>query len=188
MADNRSHGDLTERIASRALCVARRFLARWTDAHTRNASDDIAQETALAVMERWSTVRDPARFDAFVRTIARRKRSRSLHVADRGETLASDLREAPFDVAVDAGEAPMGFCRVGPAWVERQRVLELLDELLPRLSQDNGRLLRAFYEGASCAELARRFELSPGVVKVRLYRSRRRLRADCEVHPAVLSA
>ena len=68
----------SERAAAEATSLARGFLDRWRDPLTRAARDDCAQEAVLRAVQRLPGMRDPARFPALVRTIARRMRYREL--------------------------------------------------------------------------------------------------------------
>jgi hypothetical protein len=64
--------------------------------------------------------------------------------------------------------------------VPRMCLLNHLDGVLACLPALNRVLLLGFYEGFSCAELGARFHLTEDCVKVRLHRSRKRLRREFE--------
>ena len=70
--------------------------------------------------------------------------------------------------------------RVCARWIARDQLLPWLDDALSRLPALNSRLLREFYGGSSCQDLAVRHRLTMDTVKVRLHRSRERVRANLE--------
>jgi DNA-directed RNA polymerase specialized sigma24 family protein len=169
--------DRREEMVGTALVQARRFLHRWRDAVTRSERDDLAQDVAVAAMQCSAHVRDRACFPAMVRTISRRLRWQVLErvrgdaaiaVADESEAL--DLYERPSCDGV----------RIRGEFVPMSWMLEQLDSALDCVGRVNRQLLLAFHAGSQCAELSRRFELSEDTVKVRLYRSRLRLREEFE--------
>ncbi|MEZ5963928.1 MAG: hypothetical protein R3F56_08805 [Planctomycetota bacterium] len=165
-----------EATAKQVRRLALQFLWRWSDRATANLVDDLAQLTTLDTLARLGQMHDPRRLPGLVRTIARRRRYRSLLGERRrpeadGSALTSDLPARHRDPAM---------LLVSSRWIDRERLLPWLDEAMQRLSPLNSQLLRDFYCGWSCRELAARHRMSPDVVKVRLYRSRERIRACLE--------
>ncbi len=71
-------------------------------------------------------------------------------------------------------------------------LLDRLEAVLSSETRLNAAILMAYYEGFSCAELAERYGMSEQCVKVRIHRSRRRVRRHFEarvegtVRPRVL--
>ena len=59
-------------------------------------------------------------------------------------------------------------------------MLRILPAVLAQLSALNARILMSHYEGFSCGELAERFALPVDSVKVRVHRSRGRVKALIE--------
>jgi RNA polymerase sigma factor (sigma-70 family) len=154
-------------------------LTRWQDRFTASWADDLAQEAAIEAWRRRDTLRRPEKWSSFVRTIARRRRSRAVMVESRLplRSLDSEIEQVdqlpapsrpPERVAVGGRQVPLSWC------------LDELDALLPRLGALNERIVRSYYEGFSCSELAERYRLPEESVKVRLYRSRRRIRREFE--------
>ena len=165
-------------MAGVALENARMFLRRWGDQVTRHERDDLAQDAAWLACRHAGEVRDHACFPALVRTISRRLRHRALARAQRRPDGEYE------DLELLADTLPMPVCSqcvlvcgesVPQAWL-----LDELDSAITCLSDLNRRLLFGFYEGFSCAELADRFHLTIDGVKVRLHRSRGRLRLEFE--------
>lgn len=165
-----------EETAARVRALAARFLRRWLDAPTVNEAEDLAQLTTLDVLAHLDRLQDVRRMPGFVRTIARRRRHRTLFRERRGR----DVNQGSGCPDVPTRRADIVMLRVGSRWVERDSLLPWLDEALSRLSPLNSVLLREFYGGTSCRELAVRHRLSPDTVKVRLHRSRERVRVTLE--------
>jgi RNA polymerase sigma-70 factor (ECF subfamily) len=157
-----------------AIAVADSFLSRWKDRFTRNLRDDLAQEAAVEVWRCRERVRHPARLDAFVRTVSRRLRCRAMREQAREAVRLHD-RSVWDRVSADDRRSVL---RIGSEWRDARSMLEFLEQAMARLSTLNRQLLRGFYEGFSCSELAERYGIPESSVKVRLYRSRRRLRTD----------
>jgi RNA polymerase sigma factor (sigma-70 family) len=167
-----------EEMAGMALLHARLFLERWGDPVTRNERDDLVQETACAAWHRVDTVRDASCFPAMVRTISRRLRHRALcRAARRAILFGGDCRRLERET-VRGCPGPCLLVEGRPVAV--RRLLDMLDFVMCCLPVLNRRLLLAFYEGFSCSELADRFAVSVRSVKMRLHRSRRRLRREFE--------
>ena len=171
-------GIAIEGVASRAHDVARRFLYRWRDARTTRLAEDLAQQATFVALRRLETLHDPTRLAALVRTIVRRLRYRALTREHGREVLAADI-----DVELPEPTLPRpesGAVHVRGRWIDRDRILPLLEIALARLQPLNERLLREYYGGQSCRALATRHRLTLDTVKVRLHRSRRRVREVLE--------
>lgn len=162
----------------RALAASRRFLGQWRDAYTRSATEELAQRTLIEIWRSASKLREPGRIEAFARTVARRQRWRGLrrHLSLAVESIEDpDLAELLIAPANDDG-----CLAVAGRWVARSWLLEQLGAALAELTALNGQLLLGYYEGFNCAELAQRYRLSEDAVKLRLHRSRRRVRRHIE--------
>jgi RNA polymerase sigma factor (sigma-70 family) len=167
----------SERAAAEATSLARGFLDRWRDPLTRAARDDCAQEAVLRAVQRLPGMRDPARFPALVRTIARRMRYRELLDQRRMRSSRAALRAKPR--ASLRGDHGDGYLVAGRL-VEKRWLLAELAVALERLCPLSRGLLRGYYEGFSCRELAERYGLEEECVKVRLHRGRRKIRVELE--------
>ena len=160
--------DLTEHDYRRALRVAARLLDRFDDPTTSNARDDLAQEAAVALWRGRSRLRDRKCLDAYVRTIVHRLRGRALRRARRRERVLFD------DAAFADPPRPLCGLRAGsPSLGDDDVVIDSLDVVLGGVTAS---LVRDFYGGATCRELAERHGLSDGAVRARIHRGRRRLR------------
>lgn len=179
-------GIAMECAATHAHAVARRFLYRWRDVRTTRLAEDLAQQATFVALRRLDTLHDPTRLAALVRTIVRRLRYRALAREHGREILASDIDSEfpePSPHRPDAGAV-----HVRGRWIERDRILPLLECALSRLPPLNERLLREYYGGESCRALAVRHRLTLDTVKVRLHRSRRRVREMLEHQVSALRA
>jgi DNA-directed RNA polymerase specialized sigma24 family protein len=175
-----------ECVASRAHDVARRFLYRWRDARTTRLAEDLAQQATFVALRRMDTLHDPTRLAALVRTIVRRLRYRALMREQGREVLACDI-DAEFPEPTPR-RPDSGAVHVRGRWIERDRILPLLECALARLPPLNERLLREYYGGESCRALAVRHRQTLDTVKVRLHRSRRRVRELLEHQVSALRA
>lgn len=154
--------------------VYRRYVGRITAfAVTRCASaadvGDVVAQTfvrLLRVADRY----DPDRGDpsAYVFAVAAgvlrdhyrtTQRQRRLVHRVAGAELLSDDELDRLESAIDAA-------RLSPA----------VEEAMDELSADEGRLLRMVADGASAADVADAFGISPGAARVRLFRARQRVR------------
>ena len=162
-----------EELWGRAQAHARRFLRRFDDTFTRAECEDLVQESSLAAWRWAAAVREPERFAAAVRTIARRKRYRALreHHRRREESAA---RSQPVSTA-PATEFVVAGRRVPHDWL-----MPRIAAALRRLRPVDRRILRSQQEGFYSTEIAARLGLTEEVVKVRLHRARRRLRRQIE--------
>lgn len=167
-------------MAAQALGVARRFLGRFNDAFTRSRADDLAQDAAFEAWSRRATLRRLDRWDAFVRTVSRRRRCRAIeeHLRVRVDSLDADpelheqlIVDEPEQVCASIAEraVPVEWC------------LSQMRGVLGRLDPLNECIVRSYYEGFSCGELAERYGMPEERVKVRLHRSRQRIRREFEV-------
>jgi DNA-directed RNA polymerase specialized sigma24 family protein len=166
-----------------ALGIAEEFLNRWDDGFTTTNRDDIGLQSAILAVERWDSLREKSRFPSFVRTIVRRRRA---------SLVRENVRRKSKGHEVDCGncdefEQPRSEQRwyfVAGAWICQSEMIHTLPDVLEHLSQLNVRILLGFYEGFSCAELAARFDLTIDSVKIRVHRSRRRVRGIFELMAA----
>ena len=151
----------------------RRFLARHCS--DENEVDDVIQETYLRAARYRTRQEGAPRLCAWARRIAlnvlsdRRRRgarfvpigSEEVLVEERGEVRAEE--DAP----------PL---RIGRHELERESALRLLGEARTHQRSEDLRLLDSFYGGAQCCrETARECGVPRHLVKVRLFRARRRL-------------
>lgn len=161
----------------RALAVANGWFRRRTDRLTRDAREDLAQQTAL---ELWQFMRRHRCLElqtAVLVTIAYRLRCRAVKLGLRrvDHVAEGDLTQWPGQAL-----APDPTYRVDGRLVPRAFLLTQLDSAMHELGAANRQILMAFYEGFSCAEIGERFRLTEDAVKVRLHRTRARLKKRLE--------
>lgn len=168
-------GDLVWRGALRD---ANDWLRRCRDDWTRQNLDDLAQDSAIAAWRWGGRMRHRERLWAAVQTIARRLRGRGRRRNERSVVVcAQDAVDSAVCEARD--DAPPTFAVAGrPLAAEALR--PWLRTALRALSPLDQQLLRDFYEGAGCAELAARHCRSESCVKTRLHRARRRVQHHVE--------
>lgn len=141
-----------------------------------NEVDDVVQETFLRAARRAPngyTVRSPRAWLFRIATNvlcdwARGDRDRCATGADLEELVPARPS------ARDDGEDPL-VC-VDGRWVEHSTLVRMLPPALADLDDADRRVLDRYYrDGLDCRQTARRCGLSAGLVKVRLFRARRRL-------------
>lgn len=142
------------------LCLAetRRVLGR------NPAAEDAAQEALLRVWRQAASCRQPEAPDAWIRQIARNEALRALSV---------HRNERPDEQGVADRNVP---CLSGGVHIalDLRRALAALD------LADRELLLLRYWGDLTQSEAAARLGLAEGTVKVRLHRSRHRLRAALE--------
>jgi len=157
--------------------AVRGFLAR----RCRDASevDDVVQETLLRAARYRGSLGDPARLRGWLLRIAgnalrdrvrRECRFGRAEVSEEGlEHLAA--RERPPGLPE---EAPL--LRVGRRSVDRDDALDHMRRALRELRDADRQVLGSFYSGSgTCRTTGLECGIAPGLVKVRLFRARRRL-------------
>jgi len=173
---------MTGEVVQQALRVSRTFLRRYRDALTRSLVDDLAQEAALEAWSRRSSLRRLDRWGAFVRTVSRRRRCRAVERHLRVCFDSLDAAAGPNERA--AAELEPRLTHIAERAVPTDWCLAELPGVLQRLDPLNACIIRSYYEGFSCVELGERYGLSEQNVKVRLHRSRQRIRREFEVRAA----
>lgn len=178
--------EAVERLAAKGYEVAHAFLNRWDDPATRASRDDCAQEAVFSAIGCYPAMREPSRFPALVRTIARRARYRELrwHMRLRAAgflMLSMDRDGDAFaELAAQVREGRSDNLLVADQCVDKHWLLCALDAALDRLPGLYRAILRGYYEGFSCVELAERYGIAEENVKVRLHRGRHKVRAELE--------
>lgn len=165
--------------ACEALRSAWAFLSRWRDPVTVDCREDMAQQAAIIAWQEHDRMRDPARLTALVRTVCRRIRYRNLVKRRRRPIVSLDAedelsRRIPAEPESDA-DIDVAGTTVSMTWMLGQ-----LENVLGYQSPLNRSMLMAYYQGFSCSELADRYQIPQACVKVRLHRSRRRVRREFE--------
>lgn len=149
---------------------------RCRDAHEL---EDIVQETLLRAARYRPTLSDAARLEAWVLRIATNvlrdhiRRERRFPRVEETESVLDGCegREQAPEERTESMQL-----RLGASVLEKELALQHLDEALLRLRREDRTVLGSYYAGnGRCAEIARTCAISPPLVKVRLFRARRRL-------------
>jgi RNA polymerase sigma-70 factor, ECF subfamily len=158
--------------------VERSLSGRCRDA---NELDDIVQETFIKAARFRRSLKDPGRLRSWVLRIAwnvmrdRVRREKRFRIAEVGEEFLFQVegREAP------PGEISRGRVAVGRCFVEQSDLTDLLAEVLPGLNPEERELIEGYYGeklgGAGSGESP---GLSAEIIKMRLYRLRKRIRRE----------
>lgn len=145
----------------------------------RNELDDVLSETYLRAVRYQGRLRDPERLRGWLLRIARNVLADRRRIASRwmncrfGEDSeqAGVVAEPVEEVGEESLPLEMGAYRVA-----EEDAVALLNQELAALPAPDRRLLDSFYGGsASCRETGEELGLPRHVVKVRLFRARRRL-------------
>lgn len=170
--EDRDHGSW-----KRALALANNWFRRRADRLTSEVREDLAQETALQL---WQFVQRHGKATpqyAVLVTIAHRLRCRAVRCSLRRIDRVADGNCATWP---EPGTASEPTFLVAGRRVPRSYLLRELEFALEQLHATNRRILLAFYEGFSCSEIGERFQLTEEAVKVRLHRTRTRLKQRLE--------
>lgn len=155
----------------------RSFLGRRC--RDENELDDVVQETLLRAARFRSSVQDSRNLRGWTMRIGgnvlrdrQRRESRMPRQAVAGALDLDALGDPRDPFEEDAGRC----VRMGGRWVEVAEAAALLRTALERLSEHDRAVLDAYYgRGETTAEIARALGLPRELVKVRLFRARRRL-------------
>jgi RNA polymerase sigma-70 factor (ECF subfamily) len=141
--------------------------------------DDVLQETYLRAARHRGTLSDPTRLRGWATRIALnalrdiQRRNSRLPRADLGEAGLELLLEGHPQRGADGGPPSL---RVGSRWIDRGDALRELAATFGQLPPHDRRVLESYYGGGQCGErTARECGLPRSLVKVRLFRARRRL-------------
>jgi RNA polymerase sigma-70 factor, ECF subfamily len=157
-------------------CDLREFLAR----RCRDASevDDVLQETYLRAARHRRALTDAHKLRAWAMRIA----SNALRDLQRRNSRLprAELGDGAFDLLPgmdgDPAAEPEDCVRVGVEWVPRRDALRELAATVCELRPDDRRVLESYYQGGTDGDrTAVECGLSRALVKVRLFRARRRL-------------
>ena len=162
--DAESYGRLAERYAGVLTAIAYSRVGNFA------VSEDIAQDALLLGYEKLRALRQPARFGAWLRTIARnlcKRWHRNASYRDRLNGAAESLSQRlGYDRPTDVSEA-----------AERAEARGLLHAAIDRLpAKEREALLLYYFEGKSASEAASLAGLSPAAMRKRLQRARDSLR------------
>lgn len=156
--DSSAFGDLVERYARLVRGVI------WEAIRRPDEVEDLVQEVFSQAYENLATLRQPAKFAAWLWQIA----TNAAMVYHRKQKLAASAAESVAALAVHL--------RRPDEVVEADETIRLMWEALDRLAPDYRRLLVLYYfEGCEQREIARFLGLSPAVVRWRLYKARKKL-------------
>lgn len=149
---------------------------RCRDAHEL---DDIVQETLLRAARYRPSLADSKRLEAWTLRIAAnvlrdhiRRERRFPRIEETDSVLElCEGREHPPEERAESVQL-----RLGTSVLEKELALRHLDVAMLRLRREDRTVLGSYYAGdGRCAETARTCAISPPLVKVRLFRARRRL-------------
>ncbi len=159
----------------------RPMLARFLSARCRDhsESEDLVQETLLRAARYRARLQDRARLRAWVMQIAANVFRDHVRRARRGARvgLEDDVLGQLMGGEVAPGDPPVGaLFRLDGQYVEGDQLLSGLGEVFPTLMERDQKVLRSYYSGGEdTARTARECDIDRSLVKVRLFRARRRL-------------
>jgi RNA polymerase sigma factor (sigma-70 family) len=167
--DREAYADLLRVRADRLYAIAQRILR---DVHR---AEDAVQDTLVTAWRDLPALRDPERFDAWLRRILVRT-----CIAEAGRQrrrIVVDIQALPVDIPIDADD----YLSVGDR--------DQLERGFRRLSPEQRTLLvLRHYAGLEPAEIANALGIPPGTVRSRLHHAHRAMRAalDADARSSVL--
>lgn len=154
--------------------VLRAVLARHCQDEAE--AEDVIQETYLRAARYRGNLTETGRLRSWTTRIAMNV------LADAKRRGARHVPTSPEDVALEigAGERPSaerdGTFRVGRWELDKESLLLVMAQALRHLGREDRRVLDSFYRGAqSCRETAAECDIPAHLVKIRLFRARKRL-------------
>ena len=159
--------------------LRRLLLLRCQD---ENDVDDVIQETYLRAARYRDNVKDPRRLRAWTARIALNVLSDLRRCAQRTQRLPDPEEHGDLDLppSLVVEEVENDVC-VGAEFIPSEDALELVERALRDLREADRSLLEYFYrDECNVPECARRLAVPTRIVKVRLYRARRRLLSRAE--------
>ena len=130
-------------------------------------AEDVMQETFLSAWKKLETLKEPAKFGAWVCRIA--KNTAKNYLARRRDWISLTVLENRESEGCELSE---------PSWVSSEEQ-SLLSNSLDALPETMEQVIRLhYYDGYSVAEIAKQQGIPVGTVKWRLSEGRRRIRKD----------
>lgn len=136
------------------------YAIAYARAHSRTDADDVVQDSFLTAYQQLNTLREPARFSAWLATIVRRLSGKSNQRARLAETAETGAVVSEI---------------VHPEY-EREELRALIRAEVHALDQsDREVILLCYFAGKSAGEIAAALETTPAAIRKRLQRARERL-------------
>ena len=154
----------------------RKFLAQRC--RDENEAEDIIQETFLRAARYRGGLANPGRLRSWVLRIASNVFRDNAARACRGPVVLDDELVEALEgrERFPGNDSADDWYQVAGEWMERDCVLRLLRTVMATLRPDDRDILTEHYRGAeNCAQTAAACGIPRGLVKVRLFRARRRL-------------
>ncbi len=157
----KAFGVLIDRYKQMVFTLASRILRNKEDA------EEIAQDTFLKAYKALNTFKGDAKFSTWLYKIAYFQSLDQLKKKKRHITSISLDQYKPTDIKVMSGVLEE---------LERQDRARIVKAAIDRLTEEDAAIVTLFYfEELSIREIAEIVSLSPQVIKVRLFRSRKQL-------------
>ena len=165
------------------------FLRRYTP--DDNEIEDVIQETFVRAARYRVRLEDPRRLKPWAMRIARNVLA-DHHRRDLRYLSESQLEEGLDGLPTPVQEEGPNGVRIGATFLDQESAVDQLRRAMTQLREEDRRVLRSFYGGpGSCRETAGECGIPPHLVKIRLFRARRRLlrllrhRVACSEGPRV---
>jgi DNA-directed RNA polymerase specialized sigma24 family protein len=169
--------DVEDKDWRRAHRRVRVALQGFRDGFTRDACDDLTQDVSLALWQFGRRHAAPEPIYAALPRILQRTRWAAIRRSNRHATLVAERYEDEFGAWPEL-ESCM---RIDGLLVPVDWLLDQLQQEVLELSDPSRSVLLSFYGGQSCKQIAERLGSSIDSVKVRIYRTRMRLKRNLEV-------
>ena len=177
-----AHDALAKNLETLLTAVRPRLLSlAYMQGISPEAAEDVVQETLVAAWRQLATLRDPARFDAWLAGICRnlcrmQARSTCTRLAHQTAPGMADRREADATPAPSRDlPDPLGIDPIDA--LERQDLETLLDRAMSYLPEHTREALELCYlHELPQREAALRLGMTVGALEVRLHRARRQMR------------
>ena len=159
--DTRAFGQLVEKYQAFVFTIAIRIVK------VREEAEEVAQDSFIKAYESLSSFRGESKFSSWLYSIAYRKAL---------DSLRTNKKNSNLELIEEITEVDSGTLENALSYIEEKERKEVIQKCIMELNEQEAAIITFFYfEELSIKEISKITELSEDNVKVKLYRSRKKL-------------
>ena len=159
--DSKAFGELVERYQAFVYTIVIRIVK------VREEAEEVAQDTFIKAFQSLSSYRGESKFSSWLYSIAYRKAL---------DALRKNKKNSSLELIEEITEGDCSVIENGLTFIEDQERSEVIKKCILELPEKEAAIITLFYfEEQSIKEIAKITELTEDNVKVKLYRSRKKL-------------
>ena len=159
--DSKAFGELVERYQAFVYTIVIRIVK------VREEAEEVAQDTFIKAFQSLSSYRGESKFSSWLYSIAYRKAL---------DALRKNKKNSSLELIEEITEGDCSVIENGLTFIEDQERSEVIKKCILELPEKEAAIITLFYfEEQSIKEIAKVTELTEDNVKVKLYRSRKKL-------------